>query len=530
MIKCDSIGRLALFTGRTLPEPDHTNDVMTTRHNNKRWYGLSAALFILVLFAGVLSYVAWTISSSNMGRAGKSPGFAIAGELASPHLRSMEQRCTGVTQTRDNVWLIGRRELRSDYIELDYIPDDAINLGDADGHATGPRSLFGRNYLTTLARLQDDGVFRVVATVPHIACLQVSPDSETLYLFTWLSPPDEGLPTHDASRHSSQNMIFRSTDNGHSWEWLKDGFMADAAGPGYSMRPTFASDHEVWLWSSDAGHSTGLSHAASGGAGTPSSGYATSLFYSANAGQDAVQIFSAQPLELSDNELQTLTGISNMDAMRRSSTDVKRYIVQVDPQRAYAWISERAWYHLDGESSTRLLVTSRIELTRSSPQDAWQVQDVRRENNVALGHFETSADGQTHAILINDEDEWLVRLDTASGEWIDYNPTPALLPAWLSVNDMRVRYFWSNGDFQVISLDGYVTIPRILYPFTEEPAEISTDAHFYTNDGGRNWHQLAIPGYLGVMGLARHDDNLYWTKGDWYANDEPHVWRYKLAH
>ena len=94
---------------------------------------------------------------------------------------------------------------------------------------------------------------------------------------------------------------------------------------------------------------------------------------------------------------------------------------------------------------------------------------------------------------------------------------------------MTSRYFWNNGDYQVVSLDGYNHVPRILLPFGRKRALISTDAHFYTRNGGRTWHQLAIPGYLGVMGLSPHGSKVYWSKGNWYRNNEPHQWEYDLA-
>ena len=104
-----------------------------------------------------------------------------------------------------------------------------------------------------------------------------------------------------------------------------------------------------------------------------------------------------------------------------------------------------------------------------------------------------------------------------------------MLPGWLAEDQTATRYFWSNGDYQVVSLWGKTVLPRWLMPFSEERAEIDTDAHFYTRDGGRRWHQLAIPGYLGVMGLSAYGSTLYWSKGNWYSNDEPQQWEYDLS-
>lgn len=241
------------------------------------------------------------------------------------------------------------------------------------------------------------------------------------------------------------------------------------------------------------------------------------------------RIHSPQALEVSDEEFRSLTGMPEGGTVQRSSGDKERFVVQVDGNRAYAWVSESVWSWNEDDESQRLALTSRTELMRSSAHEPWRVVQIERRPGIFLAHLATSADRRTHAVLANEAGEWLVRLDPDTGDWIAHQPLPKLLPSWLADSRMRVRYFWSNGAHQVVSLWGDVVVPRLLFPFSEEPASITTDAHFHTSDSGRTWHQLAIPGYLGVMGLAHHEAEMFWTKGNWYTNDEPYVWRYGLA-
>lgn len=175
------------------------------------------------------------------------------------------------------------------------------------------------------------------------------------------------------------------------------------------------------------------------------------------------------------------------------------------------------------------MITSRIELAREEAGAEWRVENITRSKAQWLKHLSTSGDGQTYGIVQDEQGEWLARLDPDTGEWSQRQPTPELFPAWLAEDQTSVRYFWSNGKYQVISKWGDTVLPRVLLPFAKDRIELDTDAHFFTRDGGRNWHQLAIPGYLGVMGLSSHGSQLFWTKGNWYTNDEPLVWQYDLT-
>lgn len=489
-----------------------------------------AALGALVLLAGVPGYVAWTLAGTQHGMLGARPGEAITGQLGDARWREMQQWCTGVVETRHGTWLIGRQERPGEVGK--YVPDGVPDLSRLIGGASqpgawrAPKRYGSTPVLTTLARLQEDGTFRLVATVPAVACMAVAPDSETLYLLTDLDQP---MPS-DAGQMLGQRAVLRSVDHGAQWEWLEAGFMPDTY-----QKPVFGSDHDVWAWGSEpaddsrSGSLWGTRRAdpapVDGSAGLQT----TALFHSADEGRTTVAIRSPESLTAPLSFLQEVTGVpESLIHPPTTNMDRERFVVQVDDTRAYAWISERIAY---GTGATRgqLWVTTRGKLVRETPRGPWQVTEVARYPHLGIDKLVTAADRSSHALLVDDAGTWLARLDTDSGDWVARRKTPSLLPGWLAENRLSPRYFWSNGQYQVVSLVGYVRLPRVLSPFSRRDDEISTDPHFYTRDGGRTWRQLAVADYLGIMGLSRQGSKLYWTPGSWYRNKEPVQRHFDLA-
>lgn len=529
------------------------------RASPRRW---SAVLALLILCAAVPSYVGWTLAGSNLGLAGGTPGVAVTGTLGDARWRNMKQWCTGVVDTAHGTWLVGRNETSAD--EATYVPagtPDLSQLLNENGDATGSRrsGMFGsRPVLTTLARLQDDGTFKIVATVPDVACLLASPGTHTLFLLTGMDRPQSEQATDP-----HQSVVFRSSDNGVTWDWMRSGFMAEAESLAWDITPTFASERDVWAWgkepmsdedesegaweatessesseSAESLHSSAAAEPSDSSASSDSSSarsskgkperIPTALFYSNDQGATSHVVYGPEPMIAPASYLKKLTKQPTADFSDRRDMDQERFVVQIDDTHAYAWASEFMWYRV-GDDSHRLMLTTRAELSRSTPQGEWQITTIKRQPDVRVAHLSTSLDGRTYAILQDREGEWLAKLDTQTGEWIERQRTPALLPAWMAENRTTARYFWSNGDYQVVSEWGDTVVSRLLIPFMKERAEIQTDAHFYTRDGGKTWHQLAIPGYLGVMGLSPRSGKVYWSKGNAYSDDEPLQWEYDLS-
>jgi hypothetical protein len=492
------------------------------------------ALVLLAICAAVPLDVAWTITRSNLGLAGDRPEEAISGRLGSAHWRSMEQYCTGVLATGHGTWLVGRED--SDDGQLfTYIPKDTPDLGRAVD-PTGKRSAGAdRGFagsdakLTTLARRQDDGTFKLVGTIPSEACLVASPKSGTLFLLTGMDFPGPAYPPH-------QTAVLRSTDQGSTWQLMRSGFMAHANTVAWDLQPVFSSDQDVWAWSDDIdqdvdstgdGLPTVSDHGASSGDTENATLAPSGLFYSADQGATSAPVYSPEPLLASQSYLRQAAHAPNADF----STDrlgSGHFVVQIDDTHALAWISGVSGYEDTEKKYRALAVTTRAAISRPSVQAQWRVTKVTRRTGFQIEQLVTSDDGQTFAVLEDSRGQWLARLDKGTGKWIERRPLPSLLPHWLVKSHMEPRYFWSNGSYQVVSLWGDLILPRTLFPFSDKRAEITTDAHFYTSDGGHSWHQLAIPGYLGVLGLSHLDNRLYWSQGNWYTNNEPVLKQFTL--
>src|SRR5690606_32800783 len=149
--------------------------------------GWSSVTAVLAALLAIPAWVIWVLVGSDQGIAGSRPGMAVTGTLGDARWRDMEQWCTGVVETKHGTWLVGRREESAP--APSYVPEGTPSLA-AQIHPEGlPKksSLFSsRPELTTLSLLQEDGTFKLMATVPEIACLQASPESDTLFLFTSL--------------------------------------------------------------------------------------------------------------------------------------------------------------------------------------------------------------------------------------------------------------------------------------------------------------------------------------------------------
>lgn len=488
------------------------------------WCG---ALVLLVICVAVPLDVAWTITRSNLGLAGNRPGEAISGQLGSAHWRSMDQYCTGVLANGHGTWLVGSED-NDDRRLFPYIPKGTPDLSQAvdptgKNSSSADLGFAGSDAkLTTLARRQDNGTFKLVGTIPSAACLVASPKSGTLFLLTGMDFPGSAYPPH-------QTVVLRSTDQGSTWQLMRSGFMAQANTVAWDLQPVFSSDQDVWAWSDDVGQDIdsvgdGLPTVSDHGASSHDTQNATlepsGLFYSADQGATSAPVYSPEPLLAPQSYLRQAAQAPNAD-FSTDRLDSGHFVVQIDDTHAWAWISGVSGYE-DTEKKYRALpVTTRAEISRPSVQAQWRVTQVTRRARFQIEQLATSNDGQTFAILEDRRGQWLARLDKGTGTWIEHHPLPSLLPKWLVTDHMWVRYFWSNGSYQVVSLWGDLILPRALFPFSDKRAEITTDAHFYTSDGGRSWHQLAIPGYLSVLGLSHLGSRLYWSQGNWYTNNEP---------
>ncbi|WP_419307571.1 hypothetical protein J8402_00705 [Chromohalobacter israelensis] len=492
------------------------------------------SIAILAALTVGIAVLIWKGEGTERGKIGDKPGYAVVGELPDALLR---QRwvCDNVVATSDSVWVVGSLDSESPPAELgrdaDEIPDlSSLVKGSQKRQPTTISNMYGASDVggvqTTLSRLTPDGNFRVMATLPGNACLRVLPDSDTLLLLTDLEVPEDkdNRQLSDGSP-VGQSIILRSSDNGDSWHWVSTGMMVEVepySGPLTDLN--FYSDQEVWSWGMERYYnSDGWPRQ------EPDGNYITELGYSDDQGTTSVRITSDKPIKVTQAYIKSLLPAEATDLTMGTTLKDSRFVVQTSSLTAYAWVSQPLSYRQNDERSS-MVVTSRAKLVRPSTDASWQVSDVTRTPGLRIRHVKTGENGEAHAIIRSDSDGWqMARLAPDTGEWVGRHDLPELMPRWLFDVHRSVSHFWSNGRYQVVNLHESHDLPQLI-PFYSHNASFYTTSHFYTDDGGASWHQLAIPGNRdAVLGMENHGDRLFWSKGRWYEDKGPGVWSYDLS-
>lgn len=483
-----------------------------------------------IVLAGIATLI-WKAQGTEYGLAGSKPGYEVVGELPDPLLRQ-SRLCDNVVATSDTVWTLGVLEADDPRPELGRPMDEIVDLGSIvpDSGRWQPSTMLAygardKVALTTLSRLEPDGSFRVMATLPVDACLKVLPESETLLLTTDLHLPDDkddrvqsdGSPT-------GQGLVFRSTDKGESWQWRSAGMMLDVI-PFSSqlMGLEFYNDNEVWAWGLEQDNLSG------GWPRREEDGlYISNLGYSRDQGVTSTLISSDQPFNVTQEWLASQLP-EGAGEFRKAPLLDQRFVVQTSDHSAYAWLSQSFNYRLKGEDGL-VDVTSTVVMERADRKEAWQVTGVNRQTGLRTRHVKAGGNGEAHAILRHEGESWqLARLDPQTGEWVERQALPNLIPDWLFDTHTSVSNFWSNGRYQVVNLHESHDVASLV-PGYDHDASFYTTSHFYTDDGGASWHQLAIPGERdAVLGMEARGNRLFWSKGDWFKVKEPYLWSYNLA-
>nr|WP_199039660.1 hypothetical protein [Dyella sp. ASV24] len=468
---------------------------------------LAGATYVLILSAAKLEW------------GGSRPNEKLLGAAESAYLRNMDQYCTGVTTTPASTWLVGKMD--------DYVPDELKKLkavdidallqsatpgGNAkdDSQADSTPSLSGyalSNHpkQSYISRLDDAGHFKLVATVGEDACLITSADGAHVFLLTGLdAPQDDTMP--------QQSAVFRSDDQGKSWQWLKEGFFPKANLVAWAMQPEFFKGDQVWVWDAPSDDAQGIG-----------------LFYSPDLGKTVVPIESTSPVGVSDDEAQKhLPADASI-----SDGDAKRFIRQLDDTHAIGWMSQyfdASWP--DSDKRARYSVTTRVQLSREG--NTWKVTGATRDEGLYLEKLTQNPQGDFYAVTSRDQrkEQAIERFNTGTGKWEEQGALPS--PFWPLDNLTTLRsnatYTFSVGAKSiVVTTDSEYTAPRSLTPFDEREAHISADANYYSTNGGKSWKKLGLQGYLGILGFDPTHDRVVGAHGDGYSGRDPNIYTYDLA-
>lgn len=476
---------------------------------NKR---LSLAVRVLggaVALAG-LGYMG-LLARGKLEIGGASPDERTLGRLADVNQRAMEQFCTGVVATPAGTWLVGRRE---DVEGQDFgFAHGATDL--SAGLPANAHALSRDRQFSVISRLDAKGGFEVVATVPDVACLRATPDGRSLFALTGIDRAEA------ASGERAQTAIFRSDDQGRSWQLLKTGLFPQANWLAWSLAPYFYDNRSVWAWRE---HDEEPDEGTPAGAGTLASG----LQHSADGGATVEDIAASGPLLLSRDEILKLTAPNpNWGDSQGRHGEVQRHVVQLDANRAVLWVSQVFSYAVgDGiYLDHHVRVTSRAELRRDG--ERWRMGAVQREHGVALEQVLDNHAGQVVGVL-RDADGESAKIALLDKDTLGWKPQGPLPSAFGPLGTSGLRELYASRGAIVANVMSHHEVPRWLYPWGREAASVSADAVFYSTDWGRSWSKLAIGGYLGVLGIEAEKDRVFWARGNWYSSRDLSVLSYGL--
>ncbi|MDH1106932.1 hypothetical protein N5C55_26780 [Pseudomonas otitidis] len=472
----------------------------------------------------------WIITSAKLELGGASPDEAVVGSVERIGQRAMEQYCTGVVATPRNTWLVGRME--GDRSEGDAVGQDLGQLirgekkpDDEEEHSFTPFSsgFTQEAQATYLSRLDDQGRFVQVAHLDETACLVANADGSSLFLLTGVDRPGK-----DPLEGLQQTVVLRSDDQGASWQVLPDGFFPEADDLAWSLKPYFHDADQVWAWAT-------LPQSA-----TPSAGYGyepdttadnrAGLYYSPDRGRTRQALVAPENLLVSLDEIRKR---APADAEWGDSAGtfgtITPHIWQYDDDHAALWIGQSFLYGKSGGDylDTPLFVTTRAELVREGGQ--WRIGPLQRDTGVLVEELVGTGQGQVYGVISREGThatevaEW----QRESASWQVNGELPS--PFWPLQAFTGLRLFLAGDGVLLANTDSRYQVPQWLsLKKNGGSSRISADAVFYSRDGGRSWSRLAIAGYLGVLGLDRNQDQVFWAKGNWYDSNDRRIYRYGL--
>lgn len=193
-----------------------------------------AGLVGVALLALVLGYLLPLLRGVGVLEGASLPSQPL-GRLLFAEQMAREFDCQGVQHTRHGTWLVASQNDAGYAVDLPH--DEAPPLALESLLPQPPQNtatFAARRARSFVSRLDEQGVFRLLASVPATACLLASTADDTLWLLTDLPRP--------ANSSVEQTVIFRSVDQGRTWHWLEPGLF-----PGVSAFALDLAPQQVFL-------------------------------------------------------------------------------------------------------------------------------------------------------------------------------------------------------------------------------------------------------------------------------------------
>ena len=479
----------------------------------------------------VTSYIL-LLSRGKLEWGGSAPDKKTLGVVKDNAQRSMEQSCTGVVITPLGTWLVGHREESLSEIKIASGVKNLAQLLEPDvpkkGNTTrGPSSagiggLIGlgqeRDEVSVISRLNPGGVFEPVAVVPETACLRATPDGQRVFLLTGLKQPEKS-DSNGASGPQSQTVVFESNDQGATWQWRKQGFFPQKY-LAWDIQPYFFNTRSVWVWTDEPGLELDPS----------AQPEITTLQYSPDGGNTIETVRSARPLVVPFEEIRAkVPDNARWGDNADSSGRVSSHIVQFSDQRAVAWVSQEFLYSLDDGPYLHIPYSITTQATLERVAGQWQVGKVSRIEGFAVKQILGSKAGQALAVVqrASQPTATIETFDPTRLQWEKRGELPNAFAPLHGSSYVREAYLGSKA--LVVNVGSTHEVPRLIYPWRRDAANVSGNAVFYSTDLGRSWSRLAIDGYLGLLGMDEVQNRVIWAEENRYSNRSLQVHSYGLS-
>ncbi|WEK11846.1 MAG: hypothetical protein P0Y51_14640 [Candidatus Pseudomonas colombiensis] len=491
---------------------------------------LFATLTVALLGAAALWYL-WVIISAKLEWGGASPDQRTLGTVQATEQRAMAQYCTGVVVTPKATWLVARLDERStaEPVAAGVQDLDALVRGQPtpeeieEEQGSGAFSAYfvrGEKELTSISRLDANGQFQTVAQLSEAACLVASPDGQQVFLLTGLKRP---APAKGSTDSLAQTVVLRSDDQGQSWNWLRQGLFPEVEQQAWSLQTYFHGTDDVWAWGRPESLDDVIDQ-------DQPRALSTGVSYSADRGASSAPIFTAESLLLTGAYARAKRPeIVQWQDEAEGHGEINTQISQMDGQHAVIWVSQRFWgRNPDGVGDNLAFnVTTRAPLSREAG-GPWQVGAVQHEDGLYIGQLRDNGTGRLVGLIDqgNQGRDEVAELDAEQRTWKVLGALPNVFAPLSSDRPVRVSQFQVGRNSLLINTSSEHHPPRWLYWGAD--ASISADGVFYSRDWGHSWQQLAIGGYLGILGFQGAEDRVIWAKGNWYDSRDLGIYTYGL--
>jgi hypothetical protein len=470
-------------------------------------------LLAIVGYMGALLVLKFGILSARPDT--RTLGTVARGQLAH------DMGCPAVTVTPQATWLLSstRNAPPEQINDPNVIHLDRLVYGKDTAVKQRPR-LFESNYFSYLSILEADGHFRLVATVGDQACLQPTPDGRAVYLLTSLEPPEDA-----AAGAVNQSAVFRSDDQGKSWVWQREGYMAPS--------PSSAAFIKSYVHGADIWTVTSVLKVAKHPSMSDFNDPLPVLLYSADEGKTAEVIRLDRAMLADRGEIQK-SQPADAKWWDEAPGDRRVHIAQLDAQRAVVWVSQRFLFHLGEGDPLRanhsIRLTHQAELKRVDGQ--WHAGAIKRLDGLFIWDVREDPEGRVISLAdaTGEGNMSLVTLDKESLTWVPQHALPSPFDPLFTTHDWYDPDLWAGRRTLIVSTGGGHNIPRWIYPWGSSPARILASAFFYSADEGRSWRRLALPRDYEIIGFDSARDEVFLAR-PWYhypSSGAADVQRFKL--